>query len=81
MQETAVNDTATTSQREHMVVLPHRHHVQRNGPRSGCEGPLSREDIIDRVKRERYVKDATIAVNLQSNAFSRLADGRYALSK
>lgn len=45
------------------------------------EGPLSREDIIDRVKRERYVKDATIAVNLQSNAFSRLADGRYALSK
>lgn len=45
------------------------------------EGPLSREDIIDRVKRERYVKDATIAVNLQSSTFSRLSDGRYALSK
>ncbi|HUO50508.1 MAG TPA: sigma factor-like helix-turn-helix DNA-binding protein [Candidatus Paceibacterota bacterium] len=45
------------------------------------EGPLSREDIIDRVKRERYVKDATIAVNLQSTTFSRLPDGRYALSK
>lgn len=45
------------------------------------EGPLSREDIIDRVKRERYVKDATIAVNLQSNSFTRLSDGRYALAK
>jgi hypothetical protein len=45
------------------------------------EGPLSREDIVDRVKRERYVKDATIAVNLQSSTFTRLADGRYALAK
>jgi hypothetical protein len=45
------------------------------------EGPLTRDEIIDRVKRERYVKDATIAVNLQSNMFSRLPDGRYALSK
>jgi hypothetical protein len=45
------------------------------------EGPLSREDIIDRVKRERYVKDATIAVNLQGSAFSRQSDGRYALTK
>lgn len=45
------------------------------------EGPLSREDIIDRVKRERYVKDATIAVNLQNGMFTRLADGRYSLSK
>ena len=42
------------------------------------EGPLNKKDIIDRVKRERYVKDNTIAVNLQdSNAFSRLDDGRY----
>lgn len=45
------------------------------------EGPLSREDIIDRVKRERYVKDATIAVNLQNGMFARQNDGRYALSK
>lgn len=45
------------------------------------EGPLSREDIVERVKRERYVKDATIAVNLQSPLFVRLADGRYALTK
>lgn len=45
------------------------------------EGPLSRDDIIERVKRERYVKDATIAVNLQSGMFARLQDGRYSLAK
>ncbi len=45
------------------------------------EGPLTREEIIDRVKRERYVKDATIAVNLQSGMFTRLPDGKYTLSK
>ena len=45
------------------------------------EGPLSRAEIIDRVKRERYVKDATIAVNLQNGMFTRLSDGRYVLSK
>ncbi|MCE9541722.1 hypothetical protein K8R03_04180 [Candidatus Kaiserbacteria bacterium] len=45
------------------------------------EGPLTREEIVDRVKRERYVKDATIAVNLQNGMFTRLSDGRYALSK
>lgn len=45
------------------------------------EGALTRPDIIDRVKRERYVKDATIAVNLQNGAFTRLPDGRYALAK
>ena len=45
------------------------------------EGPLTREEIVDRVKRERYVKDATIAVNLQNSMFTRLGDGRYALAK
>lgn len=45
------------------------------------EGPLSREDIIERVKRERYVKDATIAVNLQGGIFTRLPDGRYTVEK
>src|SRR3989338_8096705 len=45
------------------------------------EGPLSREDIMERVKRERYVKDATIAVNLQSNIFVQLPDGLFTLSK
>ncbi|RJQ33930.1 hypothetical protein C4556_03705 [Candidatus Parcubacteria bacterium] len=45
------------------------------------EGPLSREEIIERVKRERYVKDATIAVNLQGGMFTRMPDGKYALTK
>lgn len=43
------------------------------------EGPLSREEIIERVKRERYVKDATVLVNLQHDVFSRLPDGRYTI--
>lgn len=45
------------------------------------EGPLTREEIIERVKRERYVKDATIAVNLQGGIFKRLPDGRYTVEK
>ena len=45
------------------------------------EGPLTREEIIERVKRERYVKDATIAVNLQNNVFVRLPDGHFGLVK
>ncbi len=44
------------------------------------EGALSREEIIDRVKRERYVKDATIAVNLQHRHFIRQPDGTYTLA-
>jgi predicted transcriptional regulator len=44
------------------------------------EGPLSREEIIDRVRRERYVKNNTILVNLQdNNLFKRLANGHYAI--
>jgi hypothetical protein len=45
------------------------------------EGPLSRTDIIDRVKRERYVKDATIAVNLQDSVFVHTTDGKWTLAK
>lgn len=41
-------------------------------------GPLTREEIIDKVRRERYVKDNTIIVNLQDAAmFKRLPDGSY----
>lgn len=41
-------------------------------------GPLSREEIIDKVRKERYVKDNTIVVNLQDgNLFKRLANGTY----
>ncbi len=43
--------------------------------------PLTREEIIERVKRERYVKDATIAVNLQHNMFVRMPDGKFTLAK
>jgi len=43
-------------------------------------GPLSREEIIDKVRKERYVKDNTIIVNLQDpNLFKRLANGTYTL--
>lgn len=43
-------------------------------------GPLSRQDIIERVKRERYVKDNTIVVNLQdTNLFKRDKQGLYTL--
>ncbi|MCA9354594.1 MAG: hypothetical protein KC877_03695, partial [Candidatus Kaiserbacteria bacterium] len=36
------------------------------------EGPLSREEIIDKVRKERYVKDNTILVNLQdTNLFKK----------
>jgi len=42
-------------------------------------GPLTRQEIIERVKRERYVKDNTIAVNLQDPTFVTLEDGRYGL--
>ena len=46
------------------------------------EGPLSREEIIDKVRKERYVKDNTILVNLQdASLFKKLANGTYALSE
>lgn len=45
-------------------------------------GPLTRDEIIDKVRKERYVKDNTIVVNLQdSNIFKKLGDGSYALAE
>jgi hypothetical protein len=45
------------------------------------EGPLSREEIIDKVRKERYVKDNTILVNLQdTNLFKRLSNGQYTVA-
>lgn len=42
------------------------------------EGPLSKEDIVERVKKERYVKDNTILVNLQnSRYFKKDKSGKY----
>jgi hypothetical protein len=43
-------------------------------------GPLTREEIIDKVRKERYVKDNTIIVNLQDTTlFKKLPDGNYIL--
>jgi hypothetical protein len=45
-------------------------------------GPLSREEIIDKVRKERYVKDNTIVVNLQdSTLFKKLSNGMYTLAE
>jgi len=43
-------------------------------------GPLTKEEVVEKVKRERHVKDSTIKVNLQdSKLFKRLDDGRFTL--
>lgn len=45
-------------------------------------GPLSRDEIIDRVRKERYVKDNTIMVNLQdATFFKRMSNGQYTLAE
>jgi hypothetical protein len=45
-------------------------------------GPLTREEIIDKVRKERYVKDNTIVVNLQDTSlFKRLSNGMYTLAE
>ncbi len=43
-------------------------------------GPLTKNEIVEKVKRERHVKDSTIKVNLQDkNTFKRLEDGKFDL--
>ena len=43
-------------------------------------GPLTRDEIVDKVRNERYVKDNTIIVNLQdSMCFRRNKNGKYTL--
>lgn len=42
------------------------------------KGPLTKDEIIGEVKKERFIKESTIAVNLQnSNYFKRRPDGKY----
>ncbi len=44
------------------------------------EGPLTKDEIIDRVLKERYVKENTVFVNLQDRAhFKKNKDGKYAV--
>lgn len=46
------------------------------------EGPLTKEDIVDRVLKERFLKKNTILVNLQNpKYFTKLSDGRYTVAK
>ncbi len=43
-------------------------------------GPLTKEEIIDKVMKERYVKENTIMVNLQNQKhFKKNKDGKYEL--
>ena len=45
------------------------------------DGPLEKDEVIARVKKERYVKDNTIMVNLQnSKLFKKDKQGRYAVA-
>jgi hypothetical protein len=42
-------------------------------------GPMTKEEVIDKVMKERYVKENTIVVNLQNpKYFKRDKDGKYA---
>jgi hypothetical protein len=44
-------------------------------------GPLTKDKIIEKVLKERYVKENTIMVNLQNpKLFKKLKDGRYAIA-
>lgn len=44
------------------------------------EGPMNKEEVVERVLRERFLKKNTILVNLQNpKYFKKLSDGRYAV--
>lgn len=44
-------------------------------------GPMTKDEIVDKVMKERYVKENTIAVNLQNNdIFEKDTSGRYHLA-
>jgi hypothetical protein len=44
------------------------------------EGPLTKSEIVERVAKERYVKESTISVNLQNGSFfKRNPEGRYVI--
>mgnify|MGYP001597041581 CR=1 FL=1 len=44
-------------------------------------GPMRKEDLIEKVLRERHVKPATVHINLQNRKYFKvLEDGRYAVA-
>ncbi len=46
------------------------------------EGPMTKEEVIDRVLKERFLKKNTILVNLQNaKYFKKMSDGRYTVAK
>ena len=46
-----------------------------------ADGPMKKEDIIEAVKKVRFVKDNTVLVNLNDpRHFKRMKDGRYAVA-
>jgi hypothetical protein len=46
------------------------------------DGPLTKEEVVDRVLKERFLKKNTILVNLQNpKYFTKMSDGRYAIAK
>ncbi len=45
-------------------------------------GPMSKQDIIDKVMKERYVKENTIIINLQNKKyFNKTKEGKYDIVK
>jgi hypothetical protein len=44
-------------------------------------GPLSREDIVKRVLKKRFVKEQTIIINLVNSMFTKDSHGRYVLAQ
>ncbi len=45
------------------------------------KGMLTRAQILDEVKKNKFVKDNTVFVNLQDKRFTKTKDGKYALKK
>jgi DNA-directed RNA polymerase delta subunit len=44
-------------------------------------GPLTKDEIVDKVLKERYVKENTIVVNLQNNKhFKKTKEGKYSIA-
>jgi hypothetical protein len=44
-------------------------------------GPLTKQEIIEKVLKERYVKENTISVNLQNpKFFKKNKEGKYAIA-
>lgn len=43
------------------------------------KGPMTKSQILDEVRKQRWVKDNTVVVNLQSKKFTKGIDGKFSL--